>query len=111
MLVVLARFHFGRETDARALRALLDHLVEAGKRTTADEQDAGRVDLQEFLLRMLAATLRWHRSDRAFDQLQQRLLHAFTGHVPGDARVLALARDLVDLVDVDNAALRFFALR
>src|SRR3546814_11065825 len=76
MLVVLALFHCGRKTDARALRALLDHLVEAGKRTAADEQDAGRVDLQEFLLRMLAATLRWHRSDRAFDQLQQRLLHA-----------------------------------
>src|SRR5205085_8087654 len=36
----------------------------------------------------------------------QRLLHAFTRDVAGDRRVVALARDLVDLVDVDDAALR-----
>ena len=44
--------------------------------------------------------------DRAFDQLQQRLLHALARHVARDRRVVALARDLVDLVDVDDAALR-----
>ncbi len=64
------------------------------------------VDLQEFLLRMLAAALRRHRGDGAFDQLQQRLLHALAGHVAGDRRVFGLARDLVDLVDVDDARLR-----
>ena len=55
---------------------------------------------------MLAAALRRHPSDRAFDQLEQRLLHALARHVAGDRRVVALARDLVDLVDVDDAALR-----
>jgi hypothetical protein len=53
---------------------------------------------------MLAAALRRHRGDRAFDQLQQRLLHAFARNVAGDGRVVRLARDLVDLVDVDDAA-------
>ena len=62
------------------------------------------VDLQEFLLRMLAPALRRHRGDRALDQLEQRLLHALAGHVAGDRGVVALARDLVDLVDVDDAA-------
>ena len=55
---------------------------------------------------MLAPALRWHRRDRAFDQLEQRLLDALARHVARDRRVIALARDLVDLVDIDDAALR-----
>ncbi len=38
-------------------------------------------------------------------QFQQRLLHAFAAHIAGDARRVALAADLVDLVDEDDAAL------
>ena len=72
----------------------------------ADEQDVGRVDLQELLLRMLAAALRRHGGDGAFHDLQQRLLHALARHVAGDRGVVRLAADLVDFVDVDDAALR-----
>jgi hypothetical protein len=46
-----------------------------------------------------------HRRRRALEDLQQRLLHALAGDVTGDRRVLALASDLVDLVDVDDAGL------
>ena len=46
------------ETDRALLQAVSDNLVETGKGTAANEQDVGRVDLQELLLRMLAATLR-----------------------------------------------------
>ena len=55
---------------------------------------------------MLATTLRRNRGGRAFHQLEQRLLHAFTRHVARDRRVFGLAADLVDLVDIDDAALR-----
>ena len=41
----------------------------------------------------------------AFEQLQQGLLNTFPGDITGDGGVLALARDLVDLVDVDDSAL------
>ena len=71
-----------------------------------DEQDVLGVDLQELLLRVLAPALRRHRGDGALDQLEQGLLHAFAGDIAGDRGVLALARDLVDLVDVDDAGLR-----
>ena len=54
---------------------------------------------------MLAAALWRHRRDGALEDLEQRLLHALARHVPGDARILRLARDLVDLVDVDDAPL------
>ena len=88
------------------LGTVLNHLVEARERATTDEQDAGGVDLQEFLLRVLAATLRRHAGNGAFDQLQQGLLHAFAGHITGNRRIFRLAGNLVDFVDVDDAALR-----
>ena len=98
--------HLGAEADAALLRAVADDLLESVEGAAADEQDIGRVDLHEILVRMLAPALRRHRGDRALDQLQQRLLHAFARHITRDGRVVALARDLVDLVDVDDAALR-----
>ena len=54
---------------------------------------------------MLPAALRRDRGDGPLEDLEQRLLHALARDVAGDARVLRLARDLVDLVDVDDAAL------
>ena len=47
-----------------------------------------------------------HRGDRPLEDLQQRLLDAFARHVARDRRVVRLARDLVDLVDVDDPGLR-----
>src|SRR6266702_3369669 len=103
---ILRRQHLGRETDRGRAPARGDDLLQAGERTTADEQNIRGVDLQELLLRMLAAALRGDRSTRAFHDLQQRLLHAFTRDVPGDRRIVGFATDLVDLVNVDDAALR-----
>ena len=54
---------------------------------------------------MFAAALRGHGGDGAFHDLQQGLLHALARDVTGDRRVVRLARNLVDLVDVDDAAL------
>ena len=66
-------------------------LLQAGEGAAADEQDVGGVDLQELLLRMLAAALRRHGGDGAFHDLQQRLLHALARHVAGDRGVVGLA--------------------
>src|SRR4029450_6670782 len=85
--------------------AALDDLVEADEGAAADEQDVGGVDLEEFLVRVLAAALRRHVGDRAFQDLQQRLLDAFTGDIARNRRVFVLAADLVDFVDVDDALL------
>ena len=46
-----------------------------------------------------------HRGGRAFEDLQQRLLHTLAGHVASDRRVLGFAGDLVDLVEVDDPGL------
>ncbi len=98
--------HLGDEADAALVRAVHDDLFETRERTAANEQDIRGVDLQEFLLRMLASALRRHRGDRALDQLQKRLLHALARHVAGDRRIVGFARNLVDLIDVDDAGLR-----
>ena len=56
-------------------------------------------------MRVLASALRRHVALRSLEDLEQRLLHTLTRNVAGDRRVVALAADLVDLVDVDDAAL------
>ena len=46
------------------------------------------------------------RGGGALHQLQQRLLDALARDVAGDRGIVRLAADLVDLVDIDDAALR-----
>ena len=55
---------------------------------------------------MLAAALGRDIAGAAFENFQERLLHAFAGNVARDADVVGLAADLVDLVDVNDADLR-----
>src|SRR5205807_9368204 len=81
-----------------------DDPLQAIEGAAADEEDVGGVDLDEVLVGMLAAALRWHVGDRALEALSQRLRYALTRDVARDRRVIGLARDLVDLVDVDDAA-------
>src|SRR5258708_33355808 len=95
----------GTEAHRLTRDAPTDDVVESDERAAADEQDVSGIDLQELLLRMLAAALGRHRRHRAFDYLEQRLLDAFARHVARDRRVVTLARDLVDLVDVHDATL------
>ena len=76
-----------------------------GEGAAADEQYVGGVNLEEFLLRMLPAALRWDRGHGAFHDFQQGLLDAFTGNIAGDRGVVGFSRYFVDLVDVDDAAL------
>ena len=99
------RLHVGAEAERLLADAPLDGLVEADEGAAADEEDVAGVDLEELLVRMLAAALGRHVGDRALENLQQRLLHAFTRDVAGDRRVLVLAADLVDFVDVDDPLL------
>src|SRR3712207_7488145 len=47
----------------------------------------------EVLVRVLAPALRRYARNRAFEDLQQGLLHALTGDVPGYGRVIRLARE------------------
>ncbi len=101
--VVLDLVERGAEADALASGPRTDDLLETGEGAGNDEQHVRGVDLDEFLVRVLAAALRRDRGHGAFEDFQQRLLHAFAGNVPGDGGVFALPRNLVDLVDVDDA--------
>src|SRR3954454_13210895 len=97
--------YLGAEADRSRPAARGDDLLEPVESAAAHEQDVGGVDLQELLLRMLASTLRRYRRDGAFYDLEQRLLHALARDVAGDREVVGLAADLVDLIDIDDAAL------
>src|SRR5467141_825278 len=96
----------GAEAHTRSANSGLDVLIQSDKGPTANEQHVRRVDLDELLVRMLAPALRRHVGDGALEDLEERLLHALAGHVARDRGVFGLARDFVDLVDVDDSALR-----
>src|ERR1700686_2346503 len=56
---------------------------------------------------MLPTAPRRNLGNGSFEDLEERLLHAFAAHVARDGGVVALAADLVDLIDVDDATLGF----
>src|SRR3546814_16753472 len=58
---LLGRGDMGAEADGLRLQPVADDLFQSRKGAAADEQDVGRVDLEEFLLRMLAPALRRNR--------------------------------------------------
>src|SRR6218665_3109205 len=93
----------GSKPDTALARPPGNDVLQPGKSTGDDEENVGRVDLDEFLVRMLPPSLGRHRGYGALQDLQECLLHPFTRDVPGDGGVLGLAGDLVDLINVDNA--------
>ena len=54
---------------------------------------------------VLASALRRYRSNRTLQNFQQRLLNALAGNIARDRRVLAFARNFVNLINLNDAAL------
>ena len=67
----------GAEAHRFFIHALFDDLVKTVERTAADKEDVRGIHVDEFLLRMLASAVGRNIGDRALQQLQKRLLHAF----------------------------------
>ena len=97
----LAVFGHLTEPEPTSPEPFGDDLFQPDECPSADEQDVGRVEGDAGLLWMLIAALRWHRGDRAFDELQEALLDA----QPQILEARATPLDLVDLIDVDDATL------
>ena len=60
---------------------------------------------------MLPPALRRDVRHRPLQELQQGLLNTLSGDIAGDGGILALSCDLVDFVDVDDAALGAFDVK
>src|ERR1035438_10316065 len=99
---------FASRAEAQGLLAhtARDDFFQTYEGAAANEKNIRSIDGREFLMRMLAPALGRNIGDRPLQYLQQRLLHALTGHVAGDRRVLVLAADLVNLIYIDDAGLR-----
>src|SRR6202162_2593571 len=76
------------ETDRPPADALLDDLLQPVERAATDEQDVGGVDLDEIVVRVLAAALRRNVRHRALEDLEQCLLDALATDVAGDRRIV-----------------------
>ena len=105
--VILAGY-FGAEAHDFRTQTPADNPFQPIEGSAADKQNVGGVDLHKILLGMFSAALGRHAGRSAFDNFQQGLLHAFTGNIPRDGRIVRFAGDLVDLVNVNDAAFGFF---
>ena len=79
--------------------------LDALKGAAADEQDILGVDSDHLLLGVLASALGRHVDHRSLKEFKQTLLDALATDVTRDAGIVALARDLVNLVNEDNTPL------
>ena len=78
--------------------------LNAFKGTSADEEDVLGIDVDEFLFRVLAAALGGNVHYASLKEFEHCLLHAFSGNVSGDGRIVALTGNLVYLIYEHNAA-------
>ena len=102
----LGGFLFTRfEAQGLLAGSTVDDFVEPYEGSAADEQDVGGIHRRKFLMWVLASALWRDIGDRAFQDLQKCLLHPFARNITGDGRILVLASDLVDFIDVNDAGL------
>lgn len=57
---------------------------------------------------MFAAALRRNIGNRSFDNLQQCLLNALARNIAGNRRPVGFTGNLIDFININDAALRFF---
>ena len=84
ILLIHDRFVSGSETYHLGIHPLGYPALDAFKGTSAYEQDILSVDMEEFLLRMLSATLWGNIDHTSLKKLEHGLLHSLSGHVAGN---------------------------
>ena len=84
-----------------------DHLVYAYKRAAYNEQDPAGVNRYRGRIRVTTGAFFQNVYLCAFNNFQQRLLHAFPAHIPGDGQVFSFAGQFVYLIDIYDARFRF----
>jgi hypothetical protein len=104
VLGLLGLLDAGAEAEPPLADPAPHQLLDAVEGSRADEQDVRGVDLNQLLLGTVASAVGRDRGLLAFQDLEQRLLDAFSRHVARHRWTAALAGDLVDLVDAHDAA-------
>ena len=106
------------KTDRITIQTLLHDLLQSVKRAAADEQKAAlEIARLAFERKTGARGLRSIMEDVLMDVMyeipsddniadKKRLLYTLAGHISRNGYVLAFLRDLVDLVNIDDAVLR-----
>src|SRR5712692_4680889 len=103
--MILFSLDIRAEADGILVHAACDYFLESFKCTSADEEDVLRIEADERLFRVFPSTLRGDSCHGAFEDLEQRLLHAFAGDIPRDRSAVALAGDFIDFIDVHDSTL------
>ena len=104
-LIDLPHVLYGVIANDMCVQALGDFPFDPVKGTPTNKEDILRIDMDILLVWVLPSALWRYVHHRPFQQFQESLLHAFTTHVTGDAGIIALTSDLVNLINEDNTSL------
>ncbi len=102
-IIFVFGFDISTKTNRGTTDTALNYFVQTIKSSAQNEQNVAGINLNKFLMRVLAPTLGRHIGYSAFQDLQQRLLYTFSADVPGNRRIIRAAGDLVNLVNIDDA--------
>src|SRR5439155_23962426 len=101
-------FNLSAKSQALAPGSFADNILEPDEGSAADKKYIRGVDLEKFLLRVFPSPFRRNARHGSLDDFQQGLLHPFTRHIPRDRWVVRFPRDFIDLIYIDDSALRLF---
>mmetsp|Transcript_27210 Transcript_27210/g.75064 ORF Transcript_27210/g.75064 Transcript_27210/m.75064 type:complete len:333 (+) Transcript_27210:352-1350(+) len=96
------------KSNGCGIHASINDPFQARVGSSANKEDIGGVNLQEFVARILATGVLGHINDGSFHNFEQRMLHPFTRNVSRNGDISSRFSNLVNFVNVDNALLGAF---
>ena len=104
--LILVVFNLTRKlcikSDTLFTNTISNNFVQPNKRTTTDEENILRVNMNELLTRMLSTALWRNTCIGTFQNFKKRLLYTFTRNIACNREVLCFTRNFVDLVYIYN---------
>ncbi len=94
--------HVGPKTDIGLANTLSDDVGQTNKSAAQNEQDVGRVDVNELLLRGACGRLEEEPMPRNLLRFSAMLAERPHRHVTRDGEVFSLAGNLIDFVDIND---------
>src|SRR5690554_1184408 len=99
---LVALMNLGTKAHGLVANSILYDFVDAVKGTPTNKENICGINLNEFLVGMLATALGRNAGHSPLKNFEQSLLYAFAGNIPGNGWVLGFTGNLINLIDIDD---------
>ena len=104
----LLAVNVGAESDRILADSAFDDFFQSLECSAANKKNIFCIDVDQALLRMLPSAFGRNSGDCSFQNFQERLLNAFTRNIARNGCTVAFTGNLIDLIDINDSAFRFF---